>query len=60
VGTGGYSASLEIIDNASGSPQTVSLAGSGVTPATPPGTYNFAVSGTGYVSHAQVFSVTVQ
>jgi hypothetical protein len=60
VGTGGYSASLEIIDNASDSPQTVSLAGSGVTPATPPGTYNFVVSGTGYSSHAQAFSVTVQ
>jgi hypothetical protein len=43
--TGSRTASLAIADNASGSPQMVSLTGTGATMATPPGTYQVTVNG---------------
>jgi hypothetical protein len=56
--TGPYSASLLIADNAYGSPQTVSLTGTGVTP---PGTYSFFVgAGIGSDTHTVPLTVTVQ
>jgi hypothetical protein len=57
-GIGSFSASLVIADNAYGSPQTVSLTGTGVTP---PGTYSFSVGATsGSDTHNVALSVTVQ
>ena len=44
--TGARTGSLTITDNASGSPHTVSLSGTGVPPATPPGAYNLTVTAT--------------
>ncbi len=44
--TGSRSATLSIGDNATGSPQFVSLAGTGVPPATPAGTYMITVTAT--------------
>jgi hypothetical protein len=38
-------ASLTLTDNATGSPQTVSLNGTGVAAATPPGAYQVVVNG---------------
>ncbi|MBZ5671790.1 MAG: Ig-like domain repeat protein [Acidobacteriia bacterium] len=43
---GSRSASLTIADNATGSPQTVSLTGTGVQPPTPPGDYELLVLAT--------------
>src|SRR5208337_3630638 len=44
-GTGTWSASLSIADNASGAPQAVSLSGTGVPPVTPPGVYGVNLTG---------------
>jgi len=44
--TGSRSAMVSIGDNATGSPQSVNLSGTGVPPATPAGTYTIAVSAT--------------
>ena len=44
--TGPRSATLSIGDNATGSPQLVNLAGTGVPPATPVGTYTITVTAT--------------
>jgi hypothetical protein len=61
TGAGSRSASLFIGDNASGSPQTVSLTGTGVQPPTPAGTYfpNVTAS-SGADSHSVTLTVTVQ
>jgi len=59
--SGTRTASLAIADSAQGSPQTVSLTGTGLLPATPPGTYPvqvFAVSGSD--QHSLNISLTVQ
>jgi hypothetical protein len=58
---GASSASLSFNDNAPGSPQTVSLTGTGVPPPTLPGNYSVqvqAVSGTDW--HYLNLSVNVQ
>jgi len=58
---GGVSTSLEITDNASGSPQTVNLTGDGAMPVTPPGVYQITVNGvSGSDFHSVSTSVTVQ
>jgi hypothetical protein len=58
--TGTRSASLAVTDNASGSPHTVSLSGTGTSP-TPPDTYTVTVTGTsGSLSHPTTVQVTVQ
>ena len=44
--TGSRSATLSIGDNATGNPQLVSLAGTGVPPATPAGTYTITMTAT--------------
>ena len=44
--TGARSATLSISDNATGSPQSVSLLGTGAPPATPAGTYTITVTAT--------------
>ena len=61
TGAGSRSASLFIGDNASGSPQTVSLTGTGVQPPTPAGTYfpNVTAS-SGADSHSVTLTVNVQ
>lgn len=59
--TGSRSASLYISDDASGSPQTLALSGTGVQPATPPGAYSVTVQATmGNLSHTLSIPVTVQ
>jgi hypothetical protein len=61
--TGSRSASLVITDNAALSPQTVSLTGTGIPPATQPGDYSVSVNGQsgGAVHWVQPpLSVTVQ
>jgi hypothetical protein len=61
--TGQRTASISISDNASNSPQVVSLSGTGVAPPTPAGTYQVTVSATtgsnGY-GHSQTITVNVQ
>jgi hypothetical protein len=58
---GSRTASLSISDNASGSPQTVSLTGTGVAQATPPGTYVIGYSAqSGNDAHSGQLNVTVQ
>jgi len=57
--TGSRSASLTITDNASGSPQTVSLTGTGGVP-TPAGNYTFTIEGTNGVTHTVQVQVIVQ
>jgi len=59
---GSRSAALSISDNSSGSPQTISLIGTGVAiPPTPPGTYNLNVTATSSgLQHATSITVTVQ
>jgi hypothetical protein len=58
---GSRTASLSISDNASGSPQTVSLTGTGIAPATPPGNYQVQVSGSSNGDqHTLSVNVTVQ
>lgn len=59
--TGARNASLSVTDNATGSPQMVSLVGTGVPPATPTGTYTLtltAVSSNG-VTHTIPLTLTV-
>jgi hypothetical protein len=59
--TGSRSASLAVSDNATGSPQMVSLSGTGVPPATPPGSYMISVTATsGTLSHSTQITLTVQ
>jgi hypothetical protein len=54
-------ASISISDNASGSPQTVSLTGTGVPHATPPGNYVIGYSAqSGNDAHSGQLNVTVQ
>ena len=53
---GARSAAVSIADNASNSPQTISLSGTGVEPATPPGTYPVVVKA---ISGSDMHSVTV-
>jgi hypothetical protein len=58
---GSRSASVSITDNASGSPQTISLSGTGVQPLTPLGTYPVVVNAvSGYDSHSITVNVIVQ
>jgi hypothetical protein len=60
---GARSASLRVGDNASSSPQTVSLSGTGANPPTPAGTYSLAVvasdASTNY-SHSVQVTVNVK
>jgi subtilase family serine protease len=58
---GSRTASLSISDNASGSPQTVSLTGTGIPQATPPGNYVIGYSAqSGNDAHSGQLNVTVQ
>jgi len=58
---GSRTASLSISDNASGSPQTVSLTGTGVAQATQPGNYVIGYSAqSGNDAHSGQLNVTVQ
>jgi subtilase family serine protease len=59
--TGSRSASLSISDNASGSPQALTLSGTGNQAATPPGAYSVTVQATmGNLSHTLSVPTTVQ
>jgi len=59
--TGSRSASVSIADNATGSPQSVSLSGTATSSPTPPGTYPIVVKGvSGSDSHSITVNVTVQ
>jgi hypothetical protein len=59
--TGTFSASLSIADNAGGSPQTVSLSGTGLSPVTPAGTYYCFVSAvSGSETHMPTITINVQ
>jgi hypothetical protein len=59
--TGTFSASLSVADNAGGSPQTVNLSGTGVPPATPPGTYYCSVNAvSGSDNHTPTVTINVQ
>jgi hypothetical protein len=59
--TGSRSASLTLSDNASNSPQTVSLTGTGVLPPTPAGNYLVQVNAiVGNDEHFITIPVTVQ
>jgi hypothetical protein len=60
IDTGPLNASLAITDNASNSPQTVSLTGTGLPVATPPGTYPALVFATNTVTHSIPITVTVK
>jgi hypothetical protein len=61
LATGPRSASLSLVDNASGSPQTVDLTGTGVLPPTPPGNYTVLVQALiGQNEHSLTIPVTVQ
>jgi hypothetical protein len=58
---GSRSASVSIADNASGSPQTISLSGTGIQPGTPPGTYPVVVNAVcASDSHSITVNVNVQ
>ncbi len=60
-GEGPWSASLSIVDNASGTPQTVSLSGTGLPPVTPPGTYYcFFDALSGSDQHNVLLTINVQ
>ena len=59
--TGSRSATLSIGDNATGSPQLVSLAGTGVPPVTPAGTYTITMTATsGALVQTMRLMLTVQ
>jgi uncharacterized membrane protein len=59
--TGSRSATLSVGDNATGNPQSVSLAGTGVPPATPPGTYTITITASsGAVTQTKPLMLTVQ
>jgi hypothetical protein len=59
--TGSRNASVPITDNASGSPQTISLSGTGVQPSTPAGTYAIVVNAVCAAdSHSITINVIVQ
>jgi hypothetical protein len=59
--TGARTASLSVTDNASNSPQNLSLSGTGVAPSTPAGTYTVSVTGaSGSDSHSITLNVNVQ
>jgi hypothetical protein len=59
--TGARSAAVSIADNASNSPQTIGLSGTGFEPATPPGTYPVVVNAaSGLDSHSLTVNVVVQ
>jgi hypothetical protein len=61
TGTATWSASLSIADNASGTPQTVSLSGTGLPPVTPPGTYYCIFdSYSGVAQHSGTLNINVQ
>jgi hypothetical protein len=61
IATGQRTASISIVDNASNSPQNVSLSGTGVAPPTPAGSYQVFVSATsGSDTHGQTITVNVQ
>jgi hypothetical protein len=53
---GARSAAISIADNAPGSPQSIGLSGTGVQPATPPGTYPVVV---GAISGTDVHTLTI-
>jgi hypothetical protein len=58
---GSRSASVSVTDNASNSPQTVTLSGTGVRPTTTAGNYQISVSGTsGNDSHYGTVNINVQ
>jgi Cep192 domain 4 len=59
--TGTRNASLHITDNATGSPHTISLTGTGVPPATAAGNYTLTVaaSSSNGVSHSIALTLTV-
>jgi hypothetical protein len=59
--TGARTASVSIADNASGSPQTVSLSGTGASVPTPKGSYSVVVNAvSGSLSHSLTVTVNVQ
>jgi len=61
--TGTRNASLQVSDNASGSPQIINLSGTGNSPATPAGTYTVTLLATdsgGIDSHSVQVTVNVQ
>ncbi len=61
AGTGTRTAAVSIVDNASGSPHSFSLTGTGVGQPTPPGTYPVAVNAaSGADSHSITVNVVVQ
>jgi hypothetical protein len=54
-------ATISFNDNASGSPQVITLSGTGVQPPTPAGTYYIGVIGTGSnLGHLATLTLTVQ
>jgi hypothetical protein len=58
---GTRTASVSITDNAAGSPQAISLSGTGVQPATPPGTYPIVVNAVCATdSHSLTINLVVQ
>ena len=58
---GSRTASVSLVDNATGSPQTVALTGTGTSSPTPPGTYPIVVNGSsGSDTHSITVNVTVQ
>jgi subtilase family serine protease len=59
--TGSRSAAVSIVDNASGSPQSISLSGTGISQPTPTGTYPIVVNAvSGSDSHSITVNVDVQ
>ena len=59
--TGSRTAAISIVDNASGSPHSVGLSGTGTSPPTPTGTYPLVVTATsGGLSHSITVNLNVQ